>query len=226
MDYSVLDIAKMIDHAILTPAATVGEMEEGIQLAVAYDVASVCILPYFVRRCAEALAGTQVAPSTTVGFPHGAHATAVKEREAARAAADGARELDMVVNVSKTLSGDWDYVRRDIETVIDVARDAGIKIKVIFENCWLNDRQKIRLCEICGDLRADWIKTSTGFGAGGATLHDLKLMRFHAPDWVQVKAAGGIADLDTVLSFRAVGATRIGTSRTAAILDECRSRIV
>lgn len=226
MDYSVLDIAKMIDHAILTPAATVGEMEEGIQLAVAYDVASVCILPYFVRRCAEALAGTQVAPSTTVGFPHGAHATAVKEREAARAAADGARELDMVVNVSKTLSGDWDYVRRDIEAVIDVARDTGIKIKVIFENCWLNDRQKIRLCEICGDLRADWIKTSTGFGAGGATLHDLKLMRFHAPDWVQVKAAGGIADLDTVLSFRAVGATRIGTSRTAAILDECRSRIV
>lgn len=226
MDYSVLDIAKMIDHAILTPAATVGEMEEGIQLAVAYDVASVCILPYFVRRCAEALAGTQVAPSTTVGFPHGAHATAVKEREAARAADDGARELDMVVNVSKTLSGDWDYVRRDIEAVIDVARDTGIKIKVIFENCWLNDRQKIRLCEICGDLRADWIKTSTGFGAGGATLHDLKLMRFHAPDWVQVKAAGGIADLDTVLSFRAVGATRIGTSRTAAILDECRSRIV
>lgn len=225
MDYSVLDIAKMIDHAILTPAATVAEMEAGIQLAVAYDVASVCILPYFVRRCAEALAGTQVAPSTTVGFPHGAHATAVKEREAARAAADGARELDMVVNVSKTLSGDWDYVRRDIEAVIDVARDAGIKIKVIFENCWLNDRQKIRLCEICGDLRADWIKTSTGFGAGGATLHDLKLMRFHAPDWVQVKAAGGIADLDTVLSFRAVGATRIGTSRTAAILDECRSRI-
>ena len=131
----------------------------------------------------------------------------------------------MVVNISKVLSGDWSYVRDDIGAVIDAAHDAGQQVKVIFENCYLNDAQKIRLCEICGELRADWVKTSTGYGTGGATMEDLVLMRRHAPDHVQVKAAGGVRDLDTLLRVRALGVTRVGATRTAEMLDECRRRL-
>ena len=131
----------------------------------------------------------------------------------------------MVVNISKVLSGDWDYVRADIGAVIDVAHAAGQKVKVIFENCYLTDAQKIRLCEICGELNADWVKTSTGYGTGGATLEDLKLMRLHSPAHVQVKAAGGVRDLDALLAVRELGVTRCGATRTAEILDECRQRL-
>ena len=131
----------------------------------------------------------------------------------------------MVVNISQVRSGHWDYVRSDIKAVIDVAHAAGQKVKVIFENCYLNDAQKIRLCEICGELRADWVKTSTGYGTGGATLDDLRLMRRHAPDSVQVKAAGGIRDLDALLEVRGLGVTRVGASRTQDMLDECRRRL-
>jgi deoxyribose-phosphate aldolase len=131
----------------------------------------------------------------------------------------------MVVNISKVLSGDWDYVRADIKAVVDVAHAAGQKVKVIFENCYLEDEHKIKLCEICGDVGADWVKTSTGYGTGGATLHDLKLMRKHAPSHVQVKAAGGVRTMDKLLEVRAVGVTRVGASRTVTILDECRRRL-
>ena len=131
----------------------------------------------------------------------------------------------MVVNVSKVLSGDWAYVRDDLAAVIDAAHAAGRKVKVIFENCYLEDAHKVRLCEICGELGADWVKTSTGYGSGGATDADLKLMREHSPDHVQVKAAGGIRDFDRVLAVRALGVTRIGASRTVDILDECRRRL-
>ena len=131
----------------------------------------------------------------------------------------------MVVNISKVLSGDWEYVHGDVKAVIEVAHDASRKVKVIFENCYLADAQKIRLCEICGELNADWVKTSTGYGTGGATLEDLKLMREHAGDHVQVKAAGGVRDLDALLAVRAVGVTRVGASRTTDILDECRRRL-
>ena len=132
--------------------------------------------------------------------------------EAKQALADGGQELDMVVNISKVLSGDWDYVRADIAAVIDVTHTPGQKVKVIFENCYLNDEQKIKLCEICGELGADWVKTSTGYGTGGATIEDLKLMRQHAPTHVQVKAAGGVRDLDTLLEVRALGVTRVGAT--------------
>ena len=131
----------------------------------------------------------------------------------------------MVVNISKVLSGDWDYVQTDIAAVIDVTHAAGQKVKVIFENCYLDDEQKIKLCEICGGLAADWVKTSTGYGTGGATIEDLKLMRAHAPASVQVKAAGGVRDLDKLLEVRALGVTRVGASRTADILDECKRRL-
>jgi deoxyribose-phosphate aldolase len=225
MDFTYSDIAKMIDHSLLSPTLTAGQLEDGCRLAVEYDVASVCIMPYYVRRCAEILAGSTVLPGTTIGFPHGGHATAVKLAEARQAMADGAVELDMVVNISKVLSGDWDYVRAEIEAVVGAAHAEGRKVKVIFENCYLNDAQKVRLCEICGQARADWVKTSSGYGSGGATIEDLKLMRAHSPAHVQVKAAGGIRDLDALLAVRAIGVTRVGASRTKDMLDECRRRL-
>ena len=223
--YTVRDIAKMIDHSLLRPTMTVAELEQGIALARQYDVASVCILPYYLKRCAEMLAGSDVAPSTTIGFPHGGHTTAVKLAEARQALDDGGIELDMVVNLSKVLSGDWDYVRNDIRAIVDLTHGRGGKVKVIFENCYLQDEHKIRLCEICGEVGADWVKTSTGYGTGGATLDDLRLMRKHAPPHVQVKAAGGVRDLDMALAVREIGVTRFGCTRTAEILDDCRRRL-
>ncbi|MGA2578770.1 MAG: deoxyribose-phosphate aldolase [Bryobacteraceae bacterium] len=225
MNYTYIDMAKMIDHSLLNPTLTVDDLERGIQVALEYDVASVCIMPYYLQRCAEALQGSRVNASTTIGFPHGGHTTAIKAAEARQALADGCQELDMVVNIGRVLSGDWGYVQSDIGAVIDVAHHAGQKVKVIFENCYLNDAQKIRLCEICGELRADWVKTSTGYGTGGATLEDLALMRRHSPDYVQVKAAGGVRDLDALLQVRALGVTRVGATRTAAMLDECKLRL-
>ncbi len=225
MNYTYQDIAKMIDHSLLNPTLPERELEEGCRLALQYEVASVCIMPYYLQRCAEVLRGSTVKASTTIGFPHGGHTTAVKVAEAKQALTDGGQELDMVVNISKVLSGDWDYVRADLAAVIDVTHKKGQKVKVIFENCYLNTEQKIKLCEICGQLGADWVKTSTGYGTGGATIEDLKLMRQHAPAQVQVKAAGGVRDLDKLLEVRALGVTRAGATRTADILEECKRRL-
>jgi deoxyribose-phosphate aldolase len=219
------DIAKMIDHSLLNPMLTGRELEEGCKLAVGYNVASVCVMPYFLKRCAEILKGSTVKASTTIGFPHGGHTTAVKVAEARQALEDGGEELDMVVNISKVLSEDWAYVRADIKAVVDVAHARGQKAKVIFENCYLKDEYKIRLCEICAEVGADWVKTSTGYGTGGATDEDLKLMRRHSPAHMQVKAAGGVRDLDRLLAVRALGVTRVGASRTVDILEECKRRL-
>jgi len=224
-DFTYSDVAKMIDHSLLSPTLTCDDLEAGCRLARDYDVASVCIMPYALARCAELLKGSTVVASTTIGFPHGGHATSTKVTEALRAIVDGGRELDMVVNISQVLSGNWDYVRRDIEAVVEAAHAGGAKVKVIFENCYLKDEHKIRLCEICGELKADWVKTSTGYGTGGATLDDLKLMRKHSPAHVQVKAAGGIRTLDSLLEVRALGVTRSGASRTKEMLDEARARL-
>jgi deoxyribose-phosphate aldolase len=215
----------MIDHSLLQPTLAASDLDAGCRLALAYDVASVCIMPYYLRRCADVLRGSSVKASTTIGFPHGGHTTAIKAAEARQALADGGKELDMVVNISQVLSGAWDYVRQDIAAVISLAHAAGAKVKVIFENCYLADEHKIRLCGICGELNADWVKTSTGYGTGGATLADLALMRKHAPPHVQVKAAGGVRDLDTLIKVRGLGVTRCGASRTKEMLDECRSRL-
>ena len=225
MNFSYDSIAKMIDHSLLNPTLTVADLDAGVRLALAYDVASVCIMPYALKRCAEMLTGSTVKASTTIGFPHGGHTTAVKVAEAERALADGCEELDMVVNISKVLSEDWDYVLADIGAVVDVAHEYGQKVKVIFENCYLQDAHKIKLCEICGDLKAEWVKTSTGYGTGGATDEDLILMRQHSPNFVAVKAAGGVRTLDRLLEVRALGVTRVGASATAKILDEARSRL-
>jgi deoxyribose-phosphate aldolase len=225
VDWTYTDLSKMIDHSILNPTSNLADLEAGIDLAIAYDVASVCILPYYMKRCAARLAGTKIKSSTTIGFPHGGHTTAIKRAEALRALDDGCQELDMVVNISQVLSGQWDYVRNDIAAVTEVAHIAHQKVKVIFENCYLNDSQKIELCKICSDLDADWVKTSTGYGTGGATIEDLKLMRQHAAPHIQIKAAGGVRDLQTLLSIRALGVSRCGSSRTQEILDAARAKL-
>lgn len=225
MNLSYADLAKMIDHSLLKPTLTAAELDAGCKLALKYDVASVCILPYYLKRCADILRGSSVKASTTIGFPHGGHATAIKLAEAKQALADGGQELDMVVNISAVLSGDWNYVLQDIKVVVVAAHEAGQKVKVIFENCYLNDENKIRLCEICGELNADWVKTSTGYGSGGATLEDLALMRKHSPPHVQVKAAGGVRDIDMLLKVRELGVTRCGASRTDDMLNEWRRRL-
>lgn len=225
MNYKYADVAKMIDHSLLNPTMTTADFEAGCKLAAAYDCASVCIMPYYLKRCTELLAGSTVVPSTVIGFPHGGHTTKIKAAEAEQALRDGGRELDMVSNISQVLSENWDYVRADIKAVVDCTHAAGAKLKVIFENCYLQDAHKIKLCEICGDLNVDWVKTSTGYGTGGATLDDLRLMRKHSPALVQVKAAGGVRDLDTLLEVRAIGVTRCGSSRTPVLLDEARKRL-
>jgi len=223
--FTYFDISKMIDHALLAPTLTISDLEAGVALAKAYDVASVCIMPYAVKRCAELLSGSTVKTSTTIGFPHGANMTSTKRAEAEQAIADGCEELDMVVNISKVLSEDWDDVRQDIAAVIEVAHAEQQKVKVIFENCFLQDAHKIRLCEICAELKADWVKTSTGFGTSGATIEDLMLMRKHSPSHVEVKAAGGVRDYATMLKVREIGVSRVGASQTKMMLDECRSEL-
>jgi deoxyribose-phosphate aldolase len=223
--YSYSDIAKMIDHSLLNPTLTVDELEAGCKLAREYDVASVCIMPYYAARCADLLRGSSVQPSTTIGFPHGGHTTDIKIAEAQRALKDGATELDAVINISKARSGDWQYVADEIKSLTALTHSHGQKIKIIFENAYLDDAAKIRLCQICGEIGVDWVKTSTGYAPSGATIEDLKLMRKHSPPHVQVKAAGGVRDLDALLAVRAIGVTRVGASRTAQMLDECNKRL-
>lgn len=215
----------MIDHSLLNPSLTQTELEEGCALALRYDVASVCILPYSLPRCAQLLAGSTVNPSTTIGFPHGGHTTSIKIAEAHQALKDGGRELDAVINISKARSGDWQYVRDELRLLTDLTHDGGAKIKIIFENAYLDDAAKIHLCKICGEIGVDWVKTSTGYAPSGATLPDLQLMRRHSPSWIQVKAAGGIRDLDTLLTVRDLGVSRVGATRTQSILEDCRKRL-
>lgn len=223
MDPTYSEIAKLIDHALLLPTLTVDGLEAGLVQARSYGVASVCILPYYVSRAAQVLSGSGVKASTTIGFPHGGSARDVKLYEAQRALDDGAEELDVVVNVSQVLSDRFDYVRDEVKALVELCHARGQKLKLIFENAYLEDRHKRRLCELSGELGVDWVKTSTGFGPGGATLADVKLMREASPPSVQVKAAGGVRDLETLLVLRPF-VTRIGTSNTRGILDELRAR--
>jgi deoxyribose-phosphate aldolase len=222
---TLAELAKMFDHSLLQPQLTDADMDRGLALAVEYGVASVCIKPYAVKRAAKLLAGTTIAASTVVGFPHGGHHTRVKVFESEQAIADGAAELDMVVNVGKVLSGEWNYVADDVRAVVEVAHRAGAKVKVIFENAYLKDEHKRELCRVCGDVRADWVKTSTGYAETGATIEDLKLMRECSPAWVQVKAAGGVRTFEKLMEVRAIGVTRVGATATKTILDEAKQKL-
>lgn len=222
---TLADLARMFDHSLLQPNLTDAELERGILLAREYGVASVCIKPYAVRLAAKLLAGSTVQASTTIGFPHGGHVTKIKVIESEIALADGATELDMVVNVGKVLSGEWNYVADDIAAVVRVAHAANAKVKVIFENAYLKDEHKRMLCQICGEVRADWVKTSTGYAETGATIEDLKLMREHSPAWVQVKAAGGVRTFEKLMEVRAIGVSRVGATATKAILDDAKAKL-
>lgn len=235
MKYSYHELAKMIDHSLLQPSMTDAEAEAGCRLAAEYDVASVCVKPYFVPRAVELLKGTDVIVGCVIGFPAGNSATEVKRYETALACKDGAKEIDMVINIGKALGGDWDYVENEIRTIADETHSHGAKLKVIFENDFLtNDAVKIKLCEICARAGADWVKSSTGYGFvkqpdgsynyKGATEADLRLMRAHSPAQVQVKAAGGVRDLDGLIKVRDLGCTRLGASATKAILDDYKHR--
>lgn len=225
MNLTYETIAKRVDHSLLAPTMTEAELEDGCRLAADYGVASVCIKPFAVPPAAKILAGTGVQVGTTIGFPHGGHSTAIKVAESARAIEDGASELDMVVNIGQILSGRWDEVRADIASVTEAAHRGGAIVKVIFENCYLDDAQKARLCAICGEVGADYVKTSTGYGTGGATHDDIRLMRRESTGAVKVKAAGGIRDLDAAIAYVALGCDRLGLSKTAEILDALLDRL-
>ncbi len=225
LEFTYADLAKMIDHSLLQPTLTDADLEKGCLLARQYDVASVCIKPYAVRMAADLLDGSTVAVGTTIGFPHGGHLTGVKIFEAERAMDDGATELDMVVNIGKVLSKDWDEIAVDIEAVVLAAHARRALVKVIFENCFLQDEHKEQLCRICAEEKVDFVKTSTGYGDKGATDDDLRLMRRCSPPQVQVKAAGGVRTFARLLEVRALGVTRVGATATQAILDEARRHL-
>ena len=243
MRYTYEELAGMIDHSLLHPTMTDAEIRAGCELAARYRVASVCVKPYAVRQAAEWLRGTGVAVGCVIGFPHGNAATEVKRFETATACRDGAVEIDMVINVGKALGGDWDYVEQDVRAVCDEAHRHGARVKVSFDNDYLErggaglsgDDFKRRLCQVCERAGADWVKTSTGYGFvkqpdgtynyQGATEADLKLMRAACSPRVQVKAAGGVRDLDGLIRVRDLGVTRCGATATAAMLDEYQRRV-
>jgi len=218
------DIAKMIDHSLLRPQLTREEVIEGCKLAKEYDVASVCVKPCDVRVAVDVLKGSNVLVTTVIGFPHGSHRTDVKVFEAEKALDDGAVELDMVLNIGRLLSREFDYVEQDIRAIVDVAHRRGFIVKVILENYYLTDELKEIACKICEKVGADFVKTSTGFAPGGATIEDLKLMRKSVKPSIQVKAAGGVRTLDGALAVRAVGGVRFGATATKSIMEEAYKR--
>lgn len=218
------DIAKTIDHSLLRPELDDRFVENGCRLAAEYDVASVCVRPADVRRAKTILEGTDVAVGTVIGFPHGNHLTTTKVFEARQALADGATELDMVIQIGALRSGRDADVGADIAAIVEVAHEAGAIVKVIFENAYLNDDEKIRACHLSEAAGADFVKTSTGFAPGGATHDDLRLMRANTSSHIGVKAAGGVRTLDALLEVMALGTTRIGATATKAIIDDFRAR--
>ena len=213
-------LAKVIDHSLLRPELTEADVLAGCELAARYHVATVCVKPCDVKLAKEALKDSDVLVSTVLGFPHGSNLTSIKVAEAQQAMDDGALELDMVLNIGQLRSGKHDFVREDIKAVCDVAHARGVKVKVIFENAYLTDQEKIIACQLSEAAGADWVKTSTGFAAGGATLDDLRLMRANVSDKVQVKAAGGVRTLSALLDVIDAGVTRSGATATATILDD------
>lgn len=221
-DVSYERVAKTIDHSLLRPELTTAEVVAGCELAVRYDVASVCARPADVPLVVTILEGTTVAVGTVVGFPHGSHATATKAAEAALLRAQGANELDMVINIGWLRSGEDAAVEADVAAVVAAAD--GALVKVILENAYLNDEEKVRACRLVEAAGADYVKTSTGFAASGATLDDLRLMRSTVSPHVKVKAAGGVRTLDALLEVMAAGADRSGATTTAAILDDYLQR--
>ena len=218
------DIAKMIDHSLLKPEMDADTVRRGCEIAKRYDTASVCVKPCDLPIAAEVLRGTDVLLSTVIGFPHGSNLTKIKVAEANLAMDDGAVELDMVINIGRLISGDLAFVENDIRQVVLAAHQRGARVKVIFENAYLNDEQKKTACLLSERAGADFVKTSTGYALTGATIPDLKLMRANCSEKVKVKAAGGVRTLDAMLACRAVGCARCGATATVAIMEEAARR--
>jgi deoxyribose-phosphate aldolase len=218
------DIAKAIDHSLLRPELDDAFVEDGCRLAAEYDVASVCVRPADVARAKAILEGSDVAVGTVIGFPHGNHRTETKVFEAHRALAEGATELDMVIQIGALKSRRDPDVQADIQAIVDVAHASGAIVKVIFENAYLTDDEKIRACRLSEAAGADFVKTSTGFAQGGATHDDLRLMRANTSPHIGVKAAGGVRTLDALLEVMALGTTRIGATATKSMIDDFRAR--
>jgi deoxyribose-phosphate aldolase len=218
-------LAKVIDHSLLRPELTEAEVIAGCELAARYHTATVCVKPCHVKLAKQTLKDSDVIVSTVVGFPHGSNLTEIKVAEAQKAMDDGALELDMVLNIGQLRSEKNDCVRDDIKAVCDAAHARGVKVKVIFENAYLTDAEKITACKLCEAAGADWIKTSTGFAPSGATLEDLRLMRANVSEKVQVKAAGGVRTLSALLDVIDAGVTRCGATATATILDDFKAQL-
>lgn len=219
-------LAKVIDHSLLKPELTEQDVIDGCQLAHQYHTATVCVKPCHVTLAAEVLKDSDVLVSTVIGFPHGSNLTAVKVLEAEKAMDEGAVELDMVLNIGQLRSGKFETVRDDIKAVVDAAHARNAKVKVILENAYLTDEEKVKACQLAEEAGADWVKTSTGFAPGGATLEDLRLMRKTVSEKVQVKAAGGVRTLDAILAVIDAGVTRCGATATKVIMDDFAERQV
>ena len=217
-------VAKTIDHSLLRPELTLDEVLAGCDLAAAYQVASVCCRPLDVGHCRDALEGSGVAVGTVVGFPHGSSTTAIKAAEAELALDDGAAELDMVLPIGWLRSKKDAYVQDDIAAVVAVAHDRAAIVKVILENAYLTDEEKVRGCQLAEQAGADYVKTSTGYAPSGSTMDDLRLMRASVSPRVKVKAAGGIRTLDLLVEGLNAGMDRCGATATAAIIDDLRTR--
>jgi deoxyribose-phosphate aldolase len=218
------DVSKTIDHSLLRPELDDSFIDDGLRLARQYDVASATVRPIDVIKAVRLLKGSDVKVGTVVGFPHGDTLTETKVFETQRALDQGAREIDMVLQISWLRSGRDADVQADIAAVVDVSHRAGAIVKVIFENAYLSDDQKIRACRACEGAGADFVKTSTGFAATGATHDDLRLMRANTGAHIAVKAAGGVRTLDALLEVMALGVTRVGATATATMLDDFKTR--
>lgn len=222
--YTLEQVAKTIDHSILKPDFTYSDVEAGAALALKFNTASYCIRPMDVAAAAKALAGSTVNVCTVIGFPHGSTTSATKVFETQDAVANGATEIDMVLNVSALLSGDFDYVEKDIRGVVEAAHSKGASVKVIFETAFLNDEQIIKACELSEAAGADYVKTSTGFAHEGATTHNVALMKKTVGDRLKVKSSGGVRTLDQLIDYMDLGVTRSGCSATAQVLEEFVSK--
>ncbi len=217
-----MNIASLIDHTALKPETSKEQIEKLCSEAVEYGFASVCVNPCYVSLCSQLLKDSKIKVCTVIGFPLGATTSAVKAAEASEAIENGAREVDMVINVGAVKSGDFDYVKKDIEAVVQAAKDKAL-VKVILETCLLTDEEKRLSCQICKEAGADFVKTSTGFSTGGATVEDIKLMRDIVKPTMGVKASGGIRDYETAKAMIEAGASRIGASASVAIANREKS---
>ena len=218
-------LAKMIDHSLLRPELNDEQVEAGCHLALEYNVASVCARPSDADLVVSLLEGSTVAPSSVVGFPHGGATTAVKLYETRDMLRRGIAEVDMVLNIGKLLSRQFQYVEAEIDEIARVCHGAGAILKVIFENAYLSDELKVAACEICMRCQADFVKTSTGFAPSGAIPEDLVLMKRTVGDVCRVKAAGGVRTLDSALEVYSLGCDRFGATKTKEILDDWTARL-